>query len=342
MADSVGTFSINSRRYLGNKFKLLGFIKRIIEENCDEVKIIADLFAGTGAVASGFSSNKTVVTNDILYCNYICNYAWFSPENFREKLIQNLILEYNEVVVVHSNYMSRNFADTYFSKEDCKKIGFIREDVERKYRTGMINKREWAILVTSLIYAMDRIAKTCGHYDAYRKGECFEEHLKLKTPLVSLNNNYRNCCFNEDVNALISKISADIIYLDPPYNSRQYCDAYHLLENVARWQKPKLFGVAKKMDRTFLKSAYCTKMATRAFETLVEKAKSRYILLSYSNMNDKGNERSNARIKDEDILRILKKKGAVKIFEQNYKAFSTGKSEILDHKERLFLCICSK
>ena len=36
---------------------------------------------------------------------------------------------------------------------------------------------------------------------------------------------------------------------------------YHLLENVARWEKPEVEGVARKMDRTALKSDYCTSNA---------------------------------------------------------------------------------
>ena len=130
------------------------------------------------------------------------------------------------------------------------------------------------------------------------------------------------------------------MYLDPPYNSRQYCDAYHVLENVARWEKPKVFGVAKKMDRTALKSAYCTREATQAFADLIEKINARYILLSYNNMENKGNERSNAKLADTDIMRILGKKGEVLVFEEDYKAFTTGKSNIQDNAERLFLCIC--
>ena len=65
--------------------------------------------------------------------------------------------------------------------------------------------------------------------------------------------NKENELYNKDINELVRHISADVIYLDPPYNSRQYCDAYHLLENVVHWKKPKVRGVAKKMDRTFLK-----------------------------------------------------------------------------------------
>ena len=70
-----------------------------------------------------------------------------------------------------------------------------------------------------------------------------------------------------DTNAIASTIEADLVYIDPPYNSRQYCDAYHLLENVARWEKPEVFGVAKKMDRTSLKSAYCTQKAVKVFDS---------------------------------------------------------------------------
>lgn len=340
MPASVETIFINNRRYLGNKFKLLSFIKNVVHNNCPDINLFADLFAGTGVVASGFSNDHPVITNDILYCNYICNFAWFSPIGFSQEKIKELINAYNAQKVSRPNYMSRNFSDTYFSKEDCKKIGFIRDDIEQKFLSQEINERERAILITSLIYGMDKIAKTCGHYDAYRKDVEFDEHLMLKLPLVPQNNNPQNNCYNEDINSLVKRIVADIVYLDPPYNSRQYCDAYHLLENVARWEKPKLTGVAKKMDRSNLKSSYCNKSAITAFEDLITNITARYILLSYNNMSDKGNDRSNARMKDCDIIRILNGKGDVKIFEQEYKAFSTGKSDIKDNKERLFLCIC--
>ena len=83
-------------------------------------------------------------------------------------------------------------------------------------------------------------------------------------------------------------IQVDLVYIDPPYNSRQYCDSYHLLENVARWDKPDVFGVAKKMDRSGMKSKYCTIAATKAFETLINDIKAKYILLYYKNLAEKG------------------------------------------------------
>ena len=72
----------------------------------------------------------------------------------------------------------------------------------------------------------------------------------------------------------------------------------------------------------------------------VYKRQAKYILLSYNNMAEKGNCRSNAKISDDDIMRILSQKGTVKVFEESYKAFTTGKSDISENAERLFLCIC--
>lgn len=333
------TTKINNRRYLGNKYKLLPFIKKVVEDECENINTIADIFAGTGAVASAFTDKK-IITNDIMYSNYICHLAWFSSEDYSEKKIIELIMNYNQMIIEQDNYMSVNFANTYFSLEDCRKIGFIRQDIEDRFEEGNINTRERALLITSLLYAMDKIANTCGHYDAYRQGCEFEKHLELSVPQPDENLNENNMCYNMDTNELMADIEADLVYIDPPYNSRQYCDAYHLLENVARWNKPEVFGVAKKMDRTSLKSDYCTQKATVAFEKLIDSIHAKYIMLSYNNMAEKGNDRSNAKISDEDIMRILHKKGIVKVFTEDYKAFSTGKSDIKDNQERLFLCTC--
>ena len=333
------TSGINNRRYLGNKYKLLPFIKKIVESECEGINTVADIFAGTGAVASAFVDKK-LITNDIMYSNYICHIAWFSTEEYSEDKIIDYILYYNNIETDEENYMSENFSNTFFSNKDCSKIGFIREDIEKLYFSGKINLREKALLITSLLYAMDKIANTCGHYDAYRQNTTFDKELELFVPTPSNRLNINNQCFNMDTNKLVNNIEADLVYIDPPYNSRQYCDAYHLLENVACWKKPKVFGVAKKMDRNNLKSDYCTMKATQAFEELIKNTKAKYILLSYNNMAEKGNDRSNAKISDMDIIRILSAKGEVKVFSENYKAFTTGKSDIKENEERLFLCKC--
>lgn len=241
--------------------------------------------------------------------------------------------------ITEENYMTENFANTYFSRKTCAKIGYIREDIESRFKNDEINNRERAILITSLLYALDKIANTCGHYDAYRKGAVFNDNFVMEMPELYKNLSRKNQCYNADSNILAKSIECDLAYLDPPYNSRQYCDAYHLLENIAKWEKPQVEGVAKKMDRSELKSDYCTNKATEAMENLVHSLRCKYILLSYNNTGDRSNGRSNARITDEDILRILQSRGSVKVFSKSYKAFSTGKSKNNSNEERLFLCI---
>ncbi len=338
-ANECRTININNRRFLGNKYKLLPFITEVIRENCYEINSIADIFSGTGSVASAFQ-DRQIITNDILYSNYITNLAWFGSMPYEKRKLQNIISDYNSTYVDEENYMTENFSDTYFSRNDCSKIGYIRKDIEQRYNNGEINQRERAILISSLLYAMDRIANTCGHYDAYIQGAKFDKRLELGIPDANQFNNVHNQCYNEDANELVKKISADLVYIDPPYNSRQYCDSYHLLENIAKWDKPEVYGVAKKMDRSTLKSKYCTKEAEETFKELISSISSRYILLSYNNMGTKGDERSNAKISDEVILETLEKKGKVKVFTKNYKPFSAGKSDIKENAERLFLCAC--
>lgn len=317
------TFSIGSRRYLGNKTKLLPFILKVVKDKCKDIKSVADIFSGTGSVANAFIE-KTLYTNDILQSNYISNIAWFSSQNFGYKKLEKILKDFNAYDKIETNYMTENFSNTYFSDKVCSKIGFVRESIENLD----INERERAILITSLLYAMDKIATTCGHYDAFRKGAKLADNLSLAMPKLSDKLSINNRCFNKNANDLVREIYADLIYIDLPYNSRQYSDAYHLLENVATWQKPQVFGVARKMNRVHIKSKYCNNSASEAFIDLISNINAKYILFSYNNMATKGNDRSNARISDEVIMDTLNKKGKVSVFSQDYKAFSTGKSNI--------------
>jgi len=335
---------LSNRRYLGSKAKLISFIKETVKEQCGDINSFLDLFAGTGIVGWSFNNQNTAVfVNDMLMCNYISYKAFFDSENFDEDKVINYIAFYNEVTVNDENYFSKNFSGTFFSKENCLKIGFIRENIENEYKKGKLNERERAILITCLLFAMDRIANTVGHYDAYRMNgdlskKLFLEMLDIPNNLVNSNNRIFNC----DANQLVENVIADVVYIDPPYNSRQYCDAYHLLENVARWEKPEVFGTAKKMDRSNLKSKYCSKSAPVEFDKLIQKIAAKYIIVSYNNMGDKGAGRSQAKISDEDILSSLSMRGEVKIFEKEHLQFTTGKSNIEDHKERLFVCKVGK
>lgn len=336
--------SINNRRYIGSKARMLDYINEVMKKEKITFSSFFDLFGGTGIVGDYFNDSKTkIYVNDLLKSNYLSFLAWFGNEKIDKKKIESYIERYNLIKNVKDNYFSINFSDTYFSKENCKKIGYIREDIETNYLDNKINARERAILITSLLYAMDKIANTVGHYDAYRKNGELDKKLELgMLDLKSVSNNKNNKIFNEDSNELVKNIKADVVYIDPPYNSRQYSDAYHLLENVATWEKQEVFGVAKKMKRNGIKSKYCSVSAPLAFKDLIENINAKYIIVSYNNMGTKGAGRSQAKISDEDIMNALSAKGKVKVYETNFNQFNTGKTHIDNHKERLFVCKVGK
>ncbi|PNZ96775.1 DNA adenine methylase, partial [Staphylococcus carnosus] len=185
----------------------------------------------------------------------------------------------------------------------------------------------------------DKVANTVGHFDAYRRKMDNIKSILLRMPEVNNNNNIGNEIFNTDANKLVREFKADLVYIDTPYNSRGYESAYHVLENVIEWSKPEVEGIAMKaVNRSEKSSDYTKSKAPEAFEDLIKNINARYILVSYNNMAKKGNSRSNAKISNEEILSILKKRGQVEVFSTDFNAFTTGKSKIENHKELLYLC----
>ncbi len=330
-----GYFQLQNRRYLGNKYKLLGFIEDIISEKCGSINSLCDIFAGTGVVAERFNNPEIkIISNDFLSANHSCLQAFLGTNKDIQKNITEKINHLNNLQCNNGNYFSEHFGGTYFTEENARKIGAIRAKIENIAE----NEDEKNILICSLLYAVDKVANTVGHYDAFRKKLDMLQSVKLLMPDIDYSHNKDNEVYKEDANILIRKIFCDVLYIDPPYNSRQYSDAYHLLENLAEWKKPGVIGIGKKMDRSHIKSAYCLKAAKQAFTDLIKNANCKHILLSYNNTGDSKDERSNARMSDNEILQILNDKGDVEIFKKDYKAFTAGKSNGENNAERIFYC----
>lgn len=336
-------YRISQRRYLGNKNSILSFVENIIQNEIGEFNSLCDLFSGTGVVGSHFNqNNRKIIMNDILYHNFVSLNAFLNKDVFDKQKILKLIEEFNNLHTDEENYFSQNFGDKYFSNNTAKKVGYIRQEIRNLFLNDSLNRKEKNILLTSLNYSIDKIANTVGHYDAFIKKDIVKHKFEMKMIDTDIEENKNNEIYNQDANILIRDIECDVLYLDPPYNSRQYCDAYHLLENLTLWQKPEVFGVAKKFDRSKIKSEYCKVNAPILFDDLIQNAKCKYILLSYNNMGNNGNSRSNAKINDKQIIKSLSKRGKVKIFEQNYKEFNTGKEKRNDNKERIFFVKVTK
>lgn len=333
------SFKLQNRRFLGNKHKLLDFIEDVVNEKCRGFDSFCDIFSGTGVVGERFNNkNIKIISNDLLSSNYISISTFLLSKEIDYKKLEEKIAHLNEIEARSDNYFSENYGSTYFTLENARKIGEIREEIDAIYE----NEEERNALITSLIYATDKVANTVGHYDAYRKKLDSTNPIKLLMPEINLKNNSNNEVFNENANSLIRKIKCDVLYLDPPYNSRQYCDSYHLIENLVAWEKPVVFGKAGKMDRSNLKSDYCLKSAPQAFDDLIKNANCKHILVSYNNTGESKDGRSNARINDEEMITSLRKRGDVEIFERDYRAFTTGRSDVNGNIERIFYCKVNK
>ena len=330
-----GFFKLESRRYIGNKAKLTDWIMNIITNETTNINSFIDIFAGTASVAKqAMKVCKKVILNDILFSNNIIYKAFFKPENWNNEKLNELLFYYNNLNAneLNDNYFSINFGDKFFEYNIAKKIGFIREDIEQNKHE--LNEKEYSILLASLIYSMDKVANTVGHFDAYIKKPIKKKNFKLQ--LIKTEDFKGVEIYREDANVLARKIKADIAYIDPPYNSRQYSRFYHVYENLVKWNKPELFGVALKPKPENM-SKYCTVKARDTFKDLVENLQVKYLAVSYNNTYQSKSKSSENKIKLEEILEILNNVGETKVFEQNHKYFNTGKTDFSNHKEFLFL-----
>lgn len=335
------SLQINNRRYIGSKTSLLEEINdAIMEYYSDYTFSFMDPFGGTGVVANYFADKGCKVTvNDLLYSNYVAYMAWMSNEKYNPNIIQKKIEQWNDIDShkLKDNYFSEKFGNKYYDNNDAKKIGYIRELLESERK--QLKEREYYILLASLLYSADKIAHTCGHFESYLKGSSpVEKGVQLDVP--SIVNKRQECSiYCKDANALVRDIDADVVYIDPPYNARQYVNFYHVLENLALWQKPEeLEGDSMKFKRNHLKSDYSKAKAPQVFEDLIENINAKLIVVSYNNTYSAKSTASNNKISEAQIVEILNKKGIVKKREIDYKFFNAGKTDLKNHKELIFTC----
>ena len=238
-------FSIENRRYIGSKYKISKWIKEIIKNNT-QGETFFDVFAGTGIISKEMlEDHENLIINDFLYSNNIIYKAFFDSTDYDDTVLNRKCTEYNSIIsrVYDDNYFVENFGNKFFSNKDAMIIGEIRERIAIDKE---LNDAERNILIASLLYSLDKVSNTVGHYEAYRK---------------------------------------NIAFIDPPYNSRQYSRFYHLLESVSKWDKPKLEGVAMKPKPENM-SEYCRSKAPYAFNELITNLDAKYIVVTYNNTLD--------------------------------------------------------
>lgn len=327
--------SLSSRRYIGSKTKLLDWIFDTIQEQTQDVHTFCDIFAGTGVVADrAIHVYERVIMNDILYSNNVIYNAFFGEGEWDNAKLCDIITCYNAIdpSKLKANYFSRNFGGKFFEMSEAKRIGFIRQDIED--RKADLTEKEYNILLATLIYNIDKIANTLGHFEAYIQKPIAHKPLYLK--LIDAHSLPHVEIYKEDSNQLARKIHADVVYVDPPYNSRQYSRFYHVYETLVKWDKPQLFGVAMKPAPENM-SDYCSNKAANAMRDLTTHLNTRYIVVSYNNTYNSKSSSSENKIQLEELSEILNEVGPTTKFEHSHRAFNAGKTDFKDHKEFLFI-----
>ncbi|MDI3348257.1 Dam family site-specific DNA-(adenine-N6)-methyltransferase [Mycoplasmopsis arginini] len=281
-------------RYIGSKNKLLEYIFSTVEKYCnlDEGSTICDVFAGTGAVGDQFQSKYTILANDNLYFSYCVNKAKLCINECSFKKLKLNPFEYfnntNADDYIYGycyNTFSPNGGRQYFSDENAKKIDFIRDKIDDWYEQDLISTDEKEVLIGCLIESVSKVSNVAGVYAA-----CLHiwdsRALKKMTfiPVERINNpKYKNEVFNSDANMLIHNISGDLLYLDPPYTSTQYISQYHVLETIAKNDRPKHHGVGAHRDNGNQISKWSKKIYVPVeLYKLIGDANFKYIAMSYS------------------------------------------------------------
>ena len=272
--------------YIGSKYKLSDFIsssvKSIVGEDLSD-KIFCDLFAGTGIVGRNFKKEvKKVISNDMEFYSYVLNKNYIENHEFldNEIYIKELNETNGEEGFIFNEYSENGKANRlYFSEHNGKKIDAIRTKIEFWKTEKKISSALYYFLLASLLESADKVANTASVYGAFLKKikKTAQKELILEPAIFEINSHSHEV-YNEDSNILIKKIEGDILYLDPPYNAREYGANYHLLNTIAKYDRftPK----GKTGLRDYSKSAFCKKKEVeKSFDDLIKNANFKYILL---------------------------------------------------------------
>ena len=357
----------NKRRLLDLLLEAIASIEKKGSTPLDKAGFFIDYFAGSGVVSRlakelGFS----VISNDWEYYAKVINKSFlenssdilkeFSTEGGLEKILKKLN-DRNDTPSPEDGYISKYYCPSsdedpnverermFYTQNNGKLIDNIRSEIEKLYidKKDVLSQKKKELLLALLLYQSSLRANTSGVFKGFHKGfggtkgdalSRILANVRLEMPTLSDKTNYCKV-FQSNANHLSkklkNKIKAEIVYLDPPYNQHQYGSNYHMLNTIAKNDKPdiskKFFHNGKKTDKsgirkdwTKTRSTYCYKQtAIHAFKNLIENINAKYLLVSYS---------TEGIIDFDEMLNILSTKGKVNIVTTGYTRFRGGKQSL--------------
>tara|TARA_B100001250_G_scaffold414301_1_gene451816 strand:+ start:1541 stop:2620 length:1080 start_codon:yes stop_codon:yes gene_type:complete len=328
--EKISTYGI---KYTGSKLKMIPCIVSLISELKD-VKTVLDGFSGTTRVSQAFAQlgYHTTASDISLWSDVVANcfLKSFKKDNFYQEIIDHLnsLQGYDGWYTEHYG-SSLTLDKRPFQSKNTRKLDAIRDEIE-KFNLEWVDK---SVILTSLMFSLDRVDSTLGHYVSYlsqwssrAKKDLFLK-LPKRFPIIPDNHNV----IRDDIFKTVVENKYDFVYFDPPYGSNndkmppsrvRYASYYHIWTTIIKHDKPKVFGKANRREDTrdalsasifeeFRKNKDGSFIAMQALDELIQKTNAKYILLSYS---------SGGRTTKTELNDIINKSGTIlKAVQINYK-----------------------
>lgn len=324
-------------KYAGSKLKILPSILDVLAPL--GARTVLDGFSGSTRVSQalaqcGFhvTASDSAVWSEVFATCFLLNTR---PREYYADIIRHL----NSLEGYHG-WFSEHYggsADVQpdksgekrpFQLHNTRKLDAIRDEIDRMG----LDEVEKAVALTSLIFALDSVDNTLGHYAAYLSDWSARSYktMTLRIPDVHLNT-AEHRVVKGDIFDTIGRYEFDVAYFDPPYGSNndkmppsrvRYSSYYHIWTTVIKNDKPALFGkvnrrvdtrdsVAASVFEEFRKDSEGSFIAMQAIKRLIEETAARHIVLSYS---------SGGRATKEELYSILNASGTIlKAIEIDYK-----------------------
>lgn len=314
---------MNTLNYIGSKHTLSPLLAKIIDNEISNLglKSFLDMFSGTGSVTFRFQDiTNNCTANDLEFYSFIINFALIKC-CYSTKL-QSILDICNGLEgvegLVYKNYSQNDICNRmFFTSENAKKCDAIRIHIEQLKNDNIVTENEYYFLLASLIVSMDKVANTSCVYGAFLKEykKSSLKHLNLipihtKTDVKVNSNEVYNLSAEE-----LSKqdIFYDVVYMDPPYNHRQYSANYCPLNYIAYYDHNiKLNGKTGTIDG-YNKSNFCSKTKVKnSFKIILDNLKCNYIFISYNN---------EGLLNYDELKELLSCYGELKLYKIPYKKF---------------------
>ncbi|MFC3847725.1 DNA adenine methylase [Helicobacter baculiformis] len=309
--------------YIGSKVRLSSFLFNHIEKvvrsrgvALQECRFL-DLFAGTCAVGKLFKDKvQQVLSNDREFYSFVLAKHYIENSNPLPRVPQlieilNTIPPFKGKIYTHYA-LGGGAGRQYFSDTNAMKIDAIRLQLNQWQAQKRISEQEFYFLLASLLESSDKVANTASLYGAFlKKLKKSAQQDFILHPVSLLLSPHAHHAFQSDAQTLLRHVSSDILYLDPPYNAREYGANYHLLNSIALYDD--FIPQGKTGLRPYEKSVWCQrKMVAGALEDILKSAKARFIFLSYNN---------EGLLPLEQIQKIFNRHGKYSLASQQYKRF---------------------